>query len=450
MRIRPVCSLAVLLLTGIAAPNGKYTTFVEKIGDRGLNQLGAYDLLRELTTKIGGRLSGSPQAAKAVEWGEKTMKRLGFDNVHLVPCMVPHWVRGSVEKCSAEDSDGTIQLACCALGGSVGTPAAGVTAPVIEVQSVEEALKLGDKAKGKIIFFNRPFDAALVNTFAQYGKAGDQRFVGPATAAKVGAVAALVRSLTGDPDNVPHTGVTENSSIPCAALSVVAANALSDALKAHPELTVNLKLSCETLPDVPSASVVGELTGTEKPNEVIVMGGHLDSWDKGQGAHDDGAGVTQSLEALHLLKELGFRPKRTIRVVLFMNEENGGRGAEAYAAYAKTAKEKHIAAIESDSGGFAPRSFSCSLKDAGRLNKWLPTLSAFEAEKITGGGGGGADVDPLQAVGAVLFGLEPESQRYFDYHHSDKDTLDKVNPRELELGSLSMATLAWLISEEGI
>lgn len=429
---------------------GKYASLVSHLSDRGLHQLGAYDLLRVLTTDVGARISGSPQAAKAVQWAKGEMEKMGFSNVHLVPCMAPHWVRGNVEQCSASDSDGTIKLTCCALGGSVATPAAGVTAGVLEVHSIEEAQKLGDQAKGKILFFNEPFDSSLVNTFAQYGKAGAQRFVGPATAAKVGAVAAIVRSMTGDADDVPHTGITESPTIPSAALSVIAADHLSDALRAHPELTVTLKLNCKTLPDEPSADVVGELTGTEKPNEVIVMGGHLDSWDKGQGAHDDGAGVTQSLEALHLLKELGFKPKRTIRVVLFMDEENSGRGAAAYAAYAKTAKEKHIAAIESDSGGFAPRGFSCSLKDVHKLDRWLPALSAFEAEKLVGGGDGGADVGPLGPLGAVLFGLEPESQRYFDYHHSDKDTLDKVNPRELELGSLSMACLAWLIADEGI
>jgi len=450
VRLRFSLALAFLALCAAGLGQTKYTEFVSKMADRGMNQLGAYDLLRDVTTNIGARPSGSPEAAKAVAWARSEMTHFGFQNVHLVPCTVHHWVRGKVEKCTAQDSDGTIQLACCALGGSPATPADGVTAPVIEVQSIQECAKLGDQAKGKIIFFNRPFDNAQIDTFAQYGRAVDQRIEGPAVAAKVGAVAALVRSMTSDPDNVPHTGMTSGSTIPCAALSIVAADNLSDAVKAHPELTANLKLDCQTLPDVQSADVVGELTGSQDPSDVIVMGGHLDSWDKGQGAHDDGAGVTQSLEALHLLKELGFRPKRTIRVVLFMDEEMGGRGTEAYAAYAKSSKEKTIAAIESDSGGFAPRAIGCSLKNVDKLKKWESDLSAFEADRIEPNRGGDADIAPLAPLGAVLFALEPESQRYFDYHHSDKDTLDKVNPRELELGSLSMATLAWLLSEEGI
>ena len=447
MRYRVLASL--LLVSALAsAGQNKYTDTASKLRDIGLPQLGAHALLKELTD-IGPRISGSQNAERAVQWGKATMERLGFQNVRLLPCVVPHWVRGDVEKCvlRAEES---VDLTCCALGSSPGTLNDGVTAEVVEVKSLDELQKLGDRVKGKIVFFNRPFDAKLVSTFAQYGAAGDQRFAGPAAAAKQGAVAALVRSMTGDPDDVPHTGTTRDPKIPAAALSVVAANKLSDALRRMPYLKVTLTLSCQNLPPEPSANVIGEIRGSEKPNEVIVMGGHLDSWDKGRGAHDDGAGVTQSLEALSLIKQAGLRPKRTIRVILFMDEEQGGSGAAAYAEYAKTSKEKHIAAMESDSGGFAPRGFGCSLKETKRLNKWLPALSMFEIDKITGGGGGGADVGPLVQFGAVLFGLQPESQRYFDYHHSDKDTLDKVHPRELELGALSMATLAWFISEEGV
>lgn len=450
MRIGAV--LAVLLFASLSAADGPRETVSRALGDKGLRELGAFNMLHELTSQVGGRLSGSPEAAKAVEWGKATMQRLGFQNVRLVPCMVPHWVRGTTESLVMVDSEGhETPLTCCALGGSVA--ADGVSAEVVEVHSIAEAAALGERAKGKFVFYNGPMDPTLLSTFAAYGGAGPQRFGGAAQAAKVGAVGALVRSMTLDPDDVPHTGVMNYEDgvgkVPGAALSIVAANKLSAAL-AHGPVRVRLTLSCQTLPDEPSASLVGEIVGSQFPNEVIVMGGHLDSWDKGKGAHDDGAGVTQSLEALRLIRDLGLRPKRTIRVVLFMNEENGGRGAEAYAADAKASKQKHIAGIESDSGGFAPRGFSCSLKGSRRLSGWLPALSAFEAERFTFGGGGGADVGPLAKQGAVLFGLAPESQRYFDYHHSDKDTLDKVNPRELELGALSMAMLAWLISEEGI
>jgi Zn-dependent M28 family amino/carboxypeptidase len=443
-------------VASVAAAQNKYDAVTKPLNDKGMAELGAYSLLTELTTKVGARLSGSLEAAKAMEWGKATMERLGFENVQLVPCMVPHWVRGDKEDLVMIDASGAeTALTCCALGMSVPTPVDGLTAEIVEVTSFADAAKLGDQAKGKILFFNEPMDPTLTSTFGAYGKAGRQRFQGPATAAKLGAVASLNRSLTLDPDDVPHTGTTsydkDGVKVPGAALSIVAANKLHDALQRGP-VRVRLTLNCQTLPDEPSASVVGEIRGSERPNEVIVIGGHLDSWDKGVGAHDDGAGIVHSLEALRLIKELGWKPKRTIRAVLFMNEENGGRGAEAYAEHAKTAPEKHIAGIESDSGGFAPRGFSCSLgKSKGRrLNRWLAALSVFEAERFSFGGGGGADVGPLAAQGAVLFGLSPESQRYFDYHHSAKDTLDKVNPRELELGALSMAALAWLISEEGL
>lgn len=420
--------------------------FIDRIRVEGLSSLGSYQLLDELTSKIGGRLAGSPEAEKAVAWGVETMQRLGFQNVQRIQCPVPHWVRGSVETCVVTDKHGSFPLTVCALGTSPGTPADGVSGEVVEVHSLDEVSKLGDRAKGKIIFFNRPFDRTLVN--GQYGAAADQRFAGPAAAAKVGAVAAMVRSMTQAVDDIPHTGTTQDPKIPAAALSTVAADRLSDALKNGP-VTVNLKLSCQNLPDGVSADVVGEIPGRELPKEVIVMGGHLDSWDKGKGAHDDGAGVCHSIEALRLIRESGFRPKRTIRVVLFMNEEISGTGAAAYLSWQKLRDEKVVAAIESDSGGDAPRGFSTSYKDIRKLDRWLPDLATFEAEKFTRGGGG-ADVEDLATVGAVLFGFQPETQRYFDFHHSDKDTIDKVYPRELELGALSMATLAWRISEEGL
>lgn len=419
--------------------------------NRGLSELHAYEMLRELSGDIGPRLNGSEGAAKAVTWGLETMKSLGFQNVRPLPCMVPHWVRGTTERCSLSKG---ASLTICALGNSPATPKGGIEAEVIEVQSLKEAEALGDRVKGKILFFNRPFDQTFVNPGQAYGTAGDQRFTGPSVAAKLRASAALVRSLTAAHDDFPHTGTTQFANgqrVPAAALSLVAADRLSAALKANPHQTVQLEMDCETMPDVPSASVIGEIVGSEKPNEVVVMGGHLDSWDKGRGAHDDGAGIVHALEALRLIQKTGWRPKRTIRVVLWMNEENTGTGSETYAEYVKASKEKAIAGIESDSGGFAPRGFSTSLsaRRARRLNAWLPALSLVEANQMKPGGGGGADVAPLAPLGAVLFGLEVETQRYFDYHHSDKDTIDKVHPRELELGAISMAILAWLLAEHG-
>ncbi len=440
----------------VTDPMSSSSDIVSALLKHGLSEQQAYQNLAELTGTIGGRLSGSPQAAKAVKWGEALMKKLGFQNVRLQHVMVPHWVRGKVEKAWIVGRKGrkNIPLAMCALGGSIATPKKGITAEVIEVHSLAEAKALGSEAKGKIIFFNRPMDPTLISTFAAYGRAVDQRGGGASAAASVGGVGALIRSMTLVVDDVPHTGVMYYQDsipkVPTAALSTVAANRLSEELKRNPHLRVHFALDCKTLPDVQSANVIGELAGTEFPNEVVVMGGHLDSWDKGKGAHDDGAGVTQSIEALRLIKELGLKPKRTIRVVLFMNEENGSRGGEGYAAQLPS-KEKAVAAIESDAGGFDPRTFGVSA-DSSVFQKIASWASLLEPTDICSmrRGGGGEDISYLKDKGAALIGLVPSNQRYFDFHHSDKDVLANVNSRELELGAIAMASLAYFISEEGL
>jgi carboxypeptidase Q len=433
-----------------------YPDIAAQITQRGLTDQDAYAMLKELTGKIGARLSGSPQAAAAVQWGKRTLESKGFANVHLEKVMVPHWVRGKRERAlliSPEDGH-KVPLSILALGGSPGTPTGGITAEVIEVHSLDEVKQLGDKVKGKIVFYNRPMNPAFPNTFEAYGDAGDQRFSGPAVAAKAGAAAVLVRSMTLALDDVPHTGATivakDGPNVPSAAVSTIGANLLSGKLKQNPNIRVRLILNCQTLPDVESANVVGEIVGSELPGEVIVVGGHLDSWDVGQGAHDDGAGVVQSIEAVSLMKRLGLRPKRTVRVVLFMNEENGGRGAVGYASASRPG-EKCIVGMESDSGGFAPRGFGVDGKPEAVSNiaRWAYLLEAIGADKI-GPGGADADVGPLQAKGAVAIGLIPESQRYFDYHHTNSDTIDKVNPRELELGAISMSILLYVIAQEGV
>ncbi|MFN8220454.1 MAG: M20/M25/M40 family metallo-hydrolase [Fimbriimonadales bacterium] len=420
----------------------------QRILERGLTDLGAHRLLTELTTKIGGRLSGSPEAERAVKWCEAKMRQMGLQNVRLVHCMVPHWVRGKPEVATLDGKP----LSVNALGGSVATPKGGIEAEVVEVHSLKEAEQLGAKGKGKIVFFNRGFDPKLPHTFAAYGGAVDQRVGGATAAAKSGAVAVLVRSMTLATDDAPHTGAMgygEGKKIPAAALGIQSANRLSAALKKNPHAKVRLKMSCQTLPDVPSANVCGEIVGSELPDEVIVMGGHLDSWDTGKGAHDDGAGCMQALEALRLMRVLGLKPKRTIRAVMFMNEENGLRGAPAYAEFAKKSGQTPFAAIESDSGGFMPRSFGVSKAKIDAVRPWEETLRVFGIERFNEGGGD-ADIGPLEPLGATLFALEPENARYFDYHHSRNDTIDKVNPREVEFGAMAMATLAWLVSENGL
>ncbi|MCA9740240.1 MAG: M20/M25/M40 family metallo-hydrolase [Deferribacteres bacterium] len=434
-----------------------YLQTANAIIDEALQRGKAYEMLRELSFEVGPRLSGSPQAAAAVEWGRETMIEHGLENVHLQEVMVPHWERGPIERAAVVNSSfvGTHELTVCALGGSIATPTLGVTAEVLEVQTMDELHQKASEAAGKIIFFNRPMDATKRNTFAAYGGAVNQRGSGAAEAAKVGAVAALVRSMTTALDDVPHTGGMHYEEgvpkIPSAAISTLDANFLSDLLKKGAPVSVNLQLSSRTLPDTPSANVVGEITGSELPDEVVLLGGHLDSWDKGHGAHDDGSGCVQSIEALRLLKALNLRPRRTIRAVLFMNEENGLRGGKGYAEHVEKNGPKHIVAIESDRGGFAPRGITVQAENqiVAKVARWSYLLEQIGADRIERGGGG-ADISPLVPQGTVTMGLMVESHRYFDYHHSANDTFDKVNERELTLGAATMAIIAYVLANEGL
>lgn len=451
---------AVLLSTQLGAQDQAHTKRVsyqdisKQIVNTALREGKAYELLVDLT-KLGPRLSGSPHAAAAVELTRQMMEQLGFDNVRLQQVMVPHWVRGPIEEAAVINSPtiGMMPLTVCALGGSVATPEMGVVGEVIEVKSFEELRTLGKKAEGKIIFFNRPMDPTKMDTFEAYGGAVNQRGSGAVEAAKVGGIAALVRSMTTRLDDVPHTGGLGYEDgvqkIPAAAISTHDANMLSRLIAQDKKVVVRLKLTCQTLPDAPSANVLGEIIGSEKPDEVIVIGGHLDSWDKGTGAHDDGAGCMQAIEAVRLIKACGLKPKRTIRAVMFMNEENGLRGGEEYAREAAEKNIKHTAAMESDRGGFAPRGFTVQADSliVKKISQWAPLFASTGVEYINPGGGG-ADIWPLSRQGVPAIGLVPESHRYFDYHHSDNDTLDKVNERELELGAAAMAIMAYLISEE--
>lgn len=434
-----------------------YLKVAREITDSVLVHGRAYEMLRELTSRIGARLVGSPSAAAAVTWAQQKMMEYGLQNVHLQPVRVPYWYRGEVEKAEIINSEtlGTYPLTICALGNSVGTPALGLVAPVLEVQNFDELDSLAEKARGRIIFFNRAMDPRLLNTFAAYSRAVDQRVRGAARAAKVGAVAVLVRSVTTRQDDVPHTGVMvydENlPRIPAAAISTVDADLLSSLLQREKEVRVRLELDCRDYGSQMSANVIGEITGEELPEKVVLIGAHLDSWDKGQGAHDDGAGCVQAIEALRLLKACGLRPRRTIRVVLFMGEETGIWGGRAYADSLRRDGPVHFAAIESDRGGFMPRGFTINAADSvvKRIARYAYLFSDMQATTFRRGGGG-ADISPLQKVGTTTIGLLTEMQRYFDYHHSDNDTFDKVNERELSLGAAAMAILAYVLAMEGL
>lgn len=426
-------------------------TLVEKA----LTEQRGYRWLGELCA-IGPRLSGSENSLKAIHWAKAKMEALGLERVTLQPVIVPHWVRGKVEEARITQS-GRIKgrkLAVTALGGSVATPKEGITAEVVEVKDFSELAALGEKARGKIVFFNRPFAQQLTNTFAGYGKTVDQRVHGAVEAAKAGAVATLVRSVTTRYDNVPHTGSLNYregvAQIPAAAVGQIDADFLSAALKQDPRLKLRLKLSCQTLPDAQSYNVIGDLLGSQFPDQYIVLAGHFDSWDKGCGAHDDGAGCLQALEALDLLKRLEIRPKRTLRCIFYINEENGLRGALQYAREAERLGLKHLAAIESDRGAFTPRGFSVEGDSAviARMNAWLPYLQKADIDWVRPGGSG-VDISQIKSAKALI-GYVPDSQRYFDFHHSDNDIYEAVNPREMQMGAAAMAILAYLLSEEGL
>lgn len=414
-----------------------------------------YGMLDHLSNNIGGRLAGSPQAAKAVDWGKRTMEFLGFDKVWLQEVMVPHWVRGEKEQAKILSGKEKSEVRICALGNSIGTGPKGITANIIEVKSFKELEKLGRKSiEGKIVFFNRAFEPTNIHTGAAYGGSVDQRSSGAVEAAKYGAIGVVVRSMTFSMDDHPHTGAMHYddsvTKIPACAISTMGATQLSEAIKLDASTKFYFRQTCEMLPDEKSFNVIGEIKGSAYPDEIIVVGGHLDSWDIGDGAHDDGTGIVQSIEVLRLFKTLGIRPKRTIRAVLYMNEENGMKGGLKYGELAKSNNENHIAAIESDGGGFTPRAFGVD-GNADIINKMQPWVILFKQYGISEikAGWGGVDISPLKKLGTPLISYMCDSQRYFDYHHSEIDTFAKVHKRELELGAGCMAALVWLISEYG-
>lgn len=420
-----------------------------------LKEKKGYQWLKELTS-IGGRPAGSPNCFRAVEWAKYKMKALGFDRVYLQPVMVPRWEREKIEKAkiiSPEEIRGRL-LSIAALGGSVATPPEGIISEVIEVKNFKDLQDKAEMIKDKIVFFNVAMDPGMVDTFKAYGNVVRYRWGAASMAAKYGAIAVILSSITTRYDNVPHVGMMGyeegRRKIPAVAIGLKDADFLSRALKKYSGLKLKLVLDCRRLPKAKSYNVIGELEGRKFPDELIVLGAHLDSWDKGQGAHDDGAGVVHVMEAVELFKRLGIKPKRTLRVVLFMNEEYGLSGARVYGEYAKKSGEKHLAAIESDRGGFTPRGFSVSGSEKAMeiIREWLPYLKTAKIQWIKGGGGG-ADISQIKNAKAFI-GYIPDDQRYFDFHHSDNDVFEAVHPRELELGSAAIAILAYLISENGI
>lgn len=420
-----------------------------------LTQSHCYSWLDDLSNKVGQRLSGSKGAELGVLYTKQQLETLGLDNVSLQEVMVPKWIRGEKEIAYVEVGNNKISFPICALGLSVATPKMGLTAKVIEVKSLDDLKALGtEKVKGNIIFFNRPMNPEFIETMYAYGNCVDQRSSGAREAGKLGAVGVIVRSMNLRLDDFPHTGMTnykdtpKDERIPAAAISTNGAEALSKLLKENPNAKMYFKQSCQQLDDVVSYNVIGEIKGTEHPERIMVVGGHLDSWDLGDGSHDDGAGCVQSMTVLELFKKLQYKPKNTIRVVLFMNEENGVRGGDKYAQVAKEKKENHIFAMESDSGGFTPRGFSIESDDVSfnKISSWKKLFEPYLIH-IFEKGHSGTDIEPILSDKIVKVGLHPDSQRYFDYHHAANDKFDSVNKRELELGAATMASLIYLFDQ---
>jgi len=431
--------------------------FIRKIADEILTNGKAYDNLRTLTKTIGARLAGSPQMYKAEAWGYRLLQQSGSDNVVKQPVMVPHWVRGGKDEAAAIFPDkGVKKLNVIALGNSIGTGAKSVTAPVVLINNFDELEQKKDQVRGKIVFYNYKFNPRFIHTFEAYGDAAKYRSQGPSRAARYGAIGVVVRSMSHSVDNIPHTGGTRYDSmyakIPAVAVGLHDADWLAAELEKNKPVKVSLKTNGHFLPDAEGNNIIGELKGTEFPDRYIVIGGHLDSWDNCEGAHDDGAGITQTIEILRALKALGYRPRHTIRFVLFANEENGVRGGDKYAELAKARNEKHVLAIESDAGGFTPRAFSVNSNDAvfEKVKSWLQLIGPYGCNELIRGGGG-TDIAPLkEQLGIPLCGFLPDSQRYFDIHHASTDTFESVNKRELELGAVNMAALIYLVDKYGL
>jgi carboxypeptidase Q len=449
--------IAVCLFPLMSKAQNNDSIFIKKISNEVLLNGKAYDLLKHLTKQIGARLAGSEQATKAEQWGFTTLKNLGADTVFFQECEVPNWKRGNGDAVTIigwNNKKVNKPLTALALGNSNGTTAP-VVANVLVIESFEELEQRKDEVKGKIVYFNAAFNATNIRPFKSYGETGIYRRMGASRAAKYGAVAIMIRSLTEAPDNYAHTGtMTYNDSFPKIP-AVALGNQDADFIAVEGKKSI-LQISLHThgvmLENAIGRNVVAELKGSENNNQFITIGGHLDSWDVGEGAHDDGAGIVQTMEVLRVLKTLGYTPKRTIRFVLFANEENGLKGGLKYAELAKKNNEQHVFALESDAGGFTPRGFTCTAPAAklAAMQAWIKLLQPYGVSEIIIGGGG-SDIGPLNKnFGTPVAGFMPDAQRYFDIHHTKNDVFEAVNKRELLLGAINMAALIYLVDSQNI
>jgi len=443
---------AILMISILTVHSQEEAAVIKSLFDEALTDRTSYENLRILCKAHKGRITGSPEAEAAVQFTFELMKNMDIDTVFKQAVKVPRWVRGEPELAKIISAEyGEFEVSVTALGTSIGTGPSGLSANIVEVQNFAELEELGKEfISGKIVFFNHPMDPTMLNTFSAYGKAAAYRTQGAARAVVYGATGVVVRSLTTALDDFPHTGVMrydlEQPKIPAVAISTQDADLLSNRLKADPALKFWFRTNCQTLPDVESHNVIGELRGTEFPDEIITVGGHLDAWETGEGAHDDGAGCMQSIEVLRLFNKLGIRPKRTIRAVMFMDEEVAQSGGKEYARLAELKKEQHYFALEADRGALMPRGFGVSGPEE-RVIKILALKKYFEPYRIYEfkKGGGGVDIGPLRTFDIPLASYIPDEQRYFDFHHSGFDTFEQVNFREFQLGSAAIASFIYLI-----
>jgi carboxypeptidase Q len=453
MQTKCLTALLILFFAGSLSAQKLDSLMMRRIFDQALERGHCYENLRELCKDIGPRLTGSEGAAKAEQWGKLKMEEYGLQNVYLQSFKAPYWVRGKAEKCTVVSSGENLNVT--ALGGSVGTKGK-LTAEVIEIKGTEHLESIGrEKIEGKIVFINKPMSAKFIDTFSAYGACAGERYSGATACSKYGAVGVIVRSMTLRASDLPHTGVMGYEDgvieIPAAAISTNDAHKLSNLIALNPGLKLSLEMSCENLGETTTHNVIGEIRGRKHPEKVIVIGGHLDSWDLGEGAHDDGAGVVQALEVLRIFKEMEYEPNYTIRCVMFMNEENGAKGGETYADAVKAKNEFHVAALESDRGGFSPRGFTFSARadQIEFMKKWKKLFEPYLVH-IFEAGYGGVDINFLRNEKTALIGFVPDSQRYFDVHHNANDVFETVNKRELELGSASITSLIYLIDKYGM
>lgn len=451
---------ALLLLCGISAKPQQpaEADLIRRIFNEALISYESYHNLEWLCKNTAGRICGRPEAAEAIEYTRQIMTGMNLDSVWLQPVMVKYWDRGDKEVARIVSGKfGSVPVPSCALGWSAGTGDPGLSARVVEVKSLNELKgKSREEIEGRIVFFNQPMKQTNLGTFTSYGEAVWQRTNGPVEAGKLGAIGCVIRSLSIDLDDFPHTGVTRYDEtvqpIPAIAISTRAAEMLSAYLAADSDLYFYFRTTCSSAPDVPSNNVIGEIRGTEFPNEIITIGGHLDAWDLSEGAHDDGGGCIQSIEVLRLFQKTGIRPRHTIRAVMFMDEEVAQRGGQMYASEASRKGEKHIAALESDRGVFLPKALAVTGNPSQmkKLESWRPYFDPYDIELISGGGG--ADVGPLKNFypDILFMGIIPEDQRYFKLHHAASDTFEQVDRREMQMGAAGIAALVYLYDRYGL